>query len=358
MKFFFPSLLIGIITALFIFQPSGGLEINSSYGKDLKEMKELKDVVHSSHKISSSDVSYSIDNKIYSIDKSGKVINIITKPGYYGKLSGNGGFFVSYGKVGKKIEYYSVKNERFWKIKSREYPYLSYNSKMIFLMNGDHTRVRIINENGAEIGVKFIEGRFCTSIVFSQNSDYGAIGFADGTFYFINPKGSLIYRGRTALGTMVKGLSISSNGLYGSIHYGSTSSDAITLVNIKEKKTKTFTLKSQHIMKSTLLTTNKGEVLFGDFNSILFIKKNGEIKFSLTIPKRKAGFISISQHGNLFSSGFTTEKGVAMHVFFDSEVSMIMSKMFNRESFLGSKGNRSVIHLRGSHSLYGYNLQY
>jgi len=358
MKFFFPSLIIGIIVALFIFQPSGGIEINGAYGHDLKKIQNTNDIKNPSQKLPSQSVSYSIDSSIYCIDKRGKVINVITKPGSYATLSGNGEFFVSYEKVGKRIEYYNIKRERFWKIKSREYPYLSYNSKVIFLMNGDHSKVRIVNENGAEIGEKFIEGRFCTSIAFSQQADFGALGFADGTFYFINNKGIVIYKGRSGAGTMVKGVSISSNGMYGSIHFGNQSSDGIAIVDILEKEIDIYNLKSHHIMRSTILTTNDGSVLFGEFSSIICLKKNAKLKFSVKIPKRKAGFISISQHHDIFSSGFTTDKGVAMHLLFDKEGSVLLSKIFSKESYLGSKGSASFIHLRGSQNLYGYSLHY
>ena len=58
-------------------------------------------------------------------------------------FSGDGRFHARYRKVGSEVEFFNAAGERFWRLPSLEYPYLSRRGRLIFLMNGDQSGIRI-----------------------------------------------------------------------------------------------------------------------------------------------------------------------------------------------------------------------
>ena len=107
-------------------------------------------------------------------------------------------YYVQYGKLTTDIEYFNIKGERFWKIKSNEYPYVSSRGKIILFLVADLSRVRVTDFNGNETGIKSISGRFCTSICFSSQNDILQSGFSTAATMFLTKKALLCFRERPA----------------------------------------------------------------------------------------------------------------------------------------------------------------
>ena len=186
---------------------------------------------------------------------------------------------------------YNKKGDRFWKIQSREYPISSYNSKIILLLNGDQSVIRIIDNHGNEIGQKNIYGRLCTSIVFSRKNDFGAIGFINGRYYFINEKGKLIHKGITTSKKIVKTMAVSSNGAYGAVHYGDTQKDTVAIININQKDVNEIDLKNIHKVKTSIHISDNGTVTIHDIDQILNVDEDGDINFRMKVGPKTDRFL-------------------------------------------------------------------
>jgi len=190
-RYSFVGLLLGISLNFFVLLPHGGGAILPEWHGSLNALEQIEP---SPDKHAIRDCSFPVKNDInlWYINNVGIVTPAVSFKDYLISLSGNGQNYIQFLSVGKEIEFLNSKGDRFWKLKSREFPYLSYNGKLIFLLNGDNSKIRIIDNSGNEIGAKEIPGRFCTAIRFSDYSDFGGIGFLNGSFYIINQNGAVI----------------------------------------------------------------------------------------------------------------------------------------------------------------------
>ena len=352
MKYILSGVLVGIILNFYSFSPISGIEIYPAWSNSIKKINQLQS--NSQKKSGKYIVTY--NNTIYLLNKDGSLFNATIIDDFLFAVSGNGKNYIKYQKVGKEIEYYNIKGERFWKIKSREYPYISYNSKIILLLNGDHSKVRVIDNNGKEIGIKEISGRFCTVMSFSKRNDYCSTGFLDGSFYFLNQSGKVIYKGESPNNLMIKSIAISSNGNFGAIHYGNNKKDYLGIIDIIEKEINRIELKNVHVVKNDLHISDNGNISFIDMNKLLTYRSNGKLEYEIKVPEKRKGFSKINYKDGLYFTSYTMSNGESKFIINKEDGTVILSKEFPMESFLNNQVVGNSILLRGSDSLYCYSI--
>ncbi len=297
------------------------------------------------------------DNNSYVLSGNGKLLNNVSFDKSFISISGNGKYYCRYEKVGSEVEFINSSGERFWKIQSKEYPHLSYNGKLTLLMNGDHSGIRILDINSNEIGVKRINGRFCTVVSFSKYSDFAGIGFLDGSYYIIDVNGELVKRGRFSGKSLIKGIAISSNGNFIGVHYGNNNKDNIRLIDIIENSEYTIPLIGIHLCKSYFCVTNKGGLSFIDKNRIIITGDEGRIEHIIKIPPMRAGASAIDYSNGIFLSSYTGTDGITRLLSYRSDGTVIISKEFTNEAFMSCSIMEQAILLRGSESLYCYSYE-
>jgi hypothetical protein len=274
------------------------------------------------------------------------------------EFSAKGDYYIKYGYTGKSIELNSSKGERFWNLLSREKPLISYNGKMIFLLNGDHSKIRIIDINGNVLGVGEISGRLFTTIEFSELSDFGACGFADGSYWFIDENGNVINKGNTPAGNVVKGMKVSSRGKFGLVHYGNADADFLRVVNLEKKKWSDTKLGSAHHMKTALAIDDRGFAACIDLKKFIVVDDDADEVFSVAIPEKKAGQSSLSLIGNYFFLCYTKMTGGSQIFVFDTKGRLFFQREFSAESFLNSYVRGDYVVVRGSDSLFSYRFHF
>ena len=246
--------------------------------------------------------------------------------------------------------------KRFWKQKSREYPYLSYSGRLIFLLNGDQSAVRIINHNGNEIGVETIAGRVCSVISFAVRGDYGGVGFVDGSYQAVGPSGSLIANSVVSGGGIVKSMAISDNGRFIAVHGGDTKSDHVEIFHTENGRVHKYPLAYPHISKTALYISDDGQLVALDKNRLLFLNKKAGLDFSITIDEKRDGHASIKENNFAYAVGYTTRQGMSKFLLITKKGKTIYKRDFPGESFLDIAVDDALIFLRGSDNLYCYSL--
>jgi len=354
MKYFFAGLLTGAVLSLIFLQGGSGSELIPVFHNSLAEIKAYKG--DDAESPVAEYILLSSDNtKI--VDESGFARKVIPAEGKLFEFSRSGSFYISYSNTGRDVELSGVDGQRYWKIDSRRKPFISANGRLVFLLTSDHSSIRIIDQNGNPGAQEYIKGRLCTVIEFSDIEDYGACGFADGSFYFINDKGEVIYSGITPAGSVVKGIAVSSNGLFGLVHSGNTENDFLSVIDIDRRKESSFPLNHVHHVKTSLIISGKGDAFFFDMDRLLALKSSGKLKFFVDVPVKKPGFSALSEHRGFISLSYTDVNGSGRFIFFRNNGDIFYSSVFPEESFLDSKIINDFIFLRGSGSLSAYNLQ-
>ncbi len=354
MKYIFTGALFGACLSFFLFRSSPAIEIYAQYYLPKKELGSLP-VINSGKKISGEICKFK--NRVYQISLTGDVEESFELPDSLCEFSGDGRFYISYDRVGTEIELHSLSGERFWKIKSRERPFLSHNSKLILLLNGDQSRIRIMDQNGKATGDREISGRICTSIVFSGQGDEAALGFADGSFHFINSGGKITFSARTKVGTAVKSLAVSDNGKFGAIHYGDPDHDFLKIVNIAEGKSSDVPVKTVQHTRSAISINNSGLCSFFDSKTLSFHEPDGDIVFSRDMPEKRIGLATLDTERELTVLSYGLKRGGAQFYVFQNDGTLIFAKRFRRKTFLSSKLDGKFINSEGSGSLFSYSLE-
>ncbi|MCP4129762.1 MAG: hypothetical protein GY754_01980 [bacterium] len=354
-KFFIPGLILGVLLNIFLFEPASGGEIYPEYYSKIDQVPRFE---RSSNPAVGNSAEFLVrDNKkVFLLKGDGSISVKTVLEDSLGTFSGNGKYYATFQKTGSAIEFFSITGERFWKLKSREYPYLSNNGKLIFLLNGDHSKVRVVDYNGNSVGMKEKAGRMCTIITFSQRTDLGGFGFLDGSFYLVSEKGDELYSGSVPSGNIVKGMAISNNGNYAAVHYGNTQKDTILIIDIPEKKENKTALTHVHPVKTSLYMADNGYTIVIDSDAILYLTGSGERELSIKIPPKRYGFSSISANDteDLFSVSYTMATGDSNLLLFKKDGTIIKTKDFTTESFLESSIQGNTLFLRGSDSLFFY----
>jgi len=298
-----------------------------------------------------------MDGKLFLIDASGNTLKKVEYKDTLIEFSGSGNFYIQYGKVSTKIELFGINGERYWQKDSREKPFMSYNGKIILLMNGDHSGIRIFDTNGNTAGSGQITGRLCTSVEFSEKNDFGACGFIDGSYYFIKQDGVIINSGNAPAGNAVKGVRISNNGKFGFVHYGNTSKDSVRIIDIDDNDYEDSFIDNTHSMKTAMNINEEGYGAILDNNKVLLFDDDCNLKFKLNIPEKRAGYASLAFEDGIYALGYTKSTGESQLIVFRNTGKIFYAKEYPGESFLSSSIKDKLIFLRGSDNLFAYRVR-
>jgi len=355
MRYFIPGIIAGVILNIFLFSPVNGIEIYPEWTGALKDISSI-DKNHKGSKHSNTIVTLRHGPELYRLGGDGTLVSHVSSGDKILAASGNGEYYITYDKVGSSLEFYRITGEPFWKLDSREYPYLSRTGKLIFMMNGDHSRIRFIDFNGNPAGDRQVVGRLCTVIAFSANSDFGATGFLDGSWHVVSPEGKIVYSGRMPAGNMVKGITLSPGGKFAAVHYGSPDGDRIRITNLMDEKFREIDTETVHSVKLSMHVRDNGLMTYIDREYLVHADKRGRILFRIKIPARRPGYASLDFNNGVYSAGYTGESGYARLILFRDDGNILLSREFPSESIIRSVLRDNILILRGSDNLYCYSL--
>ncbi len=357
MAYFFTGLMGGAVLSIFLFLPQPSFQIYPEFYGTIENINRIE-LSPSGNFNGAGIFPVRTDSSLILINGTGRAVKrkIFDEALY--SFSGNGLYYVRYYKTGREVEFYNIDGERFWKKGSREYPSLSFNGRIVPMVNGDQSRVRILDNNGNETGEKSITGKLCTVISFSDPYDNAGIGFLDGNYYFINDRGRIINKGKVPGGNIIKSIALSRNSNFAAVHYGNTEFDFVRIIDIGKKKYFHAKLRRSHKVKTAIFVTNRGLTSIIDYDNLLGLSSDGNILFRIVIPPMREGFAKISYNGNIFAAAYTIEKGPAKLLVFREKGDIIFSKEYQSEKFLDPDFNENLLFLRGSRSLFCYSFHF
>jgi hypothetical protein len=353
MRYLFIGIILGAMAGIFSFQGVSASEILPEFFQSLSASAVAD--VSGNQNIPDSFV-IPMDGQVLLVDSKGNAVRKVDSGSDLIEFSGNGQFYIRYGKVSTRIELFGINGERYWQKESREKPFLSFNARLIFLLNGDHSAIRIFDTSGNVIGTQ-ISGRLCTVIDFSEVNDFGACGFVDGSYYFINQAGSVINKGNVPAGNAVKGIRVSSNGKYGFVHYGGTEKDYVRVVDIAGNDFDDDDLGHVHVMKTSMHVSDDGYAAIFDDDCVLIYDDDCDLKHRVNVPRKRHGFSSIAMHNGVYSLGYVKSTGESQLVVFLKNGKIFYTKEYPDESFLNCIIKDRLIFVRGSDSLFAYTLR-
>ncbi len=357
MKFFFIGLISGFVLNFIFFLPESGVQINALWHGKVNEVSSIeKSPIF--QESASEKFFVKKENILSLLDGKGSQIASVDIEENLSAQSGNGMYYAKYEKLGKSIELFGIAGGRYWNIKSLEYPSLSYNSKLVLLLNGDQSRIRILDLNGQPAGAGSISGRLNTVISFSEQSDYAAVGFLSGTYFILNESGNIIAEGQAPKGNIIKSAAVSSNGKFAVVHFGNTDLDSLKIINIEKNKESIYKLKHIYRTNAVLNISDEGRTCFIDTDKIIILKPNGKIYSEIEIKSKREGYGSISLWQGIYSAGYTDNSGQARFLLFNENGNILMNKSFSSDSFLQTKISNGVVFLRGSDNLFCYRMSY
>ncbi len=353
MKYIFSGFMVGAILSLLIFQGVSASELHTKFYLDLKEIENIP-LADSSTTADFYTVPY--NNITYLVTEGGLLAKKIEPKDFLSEFSSNGRYYIQYEKVGTSIELLGYNGERYWKKKSQETPLLSHNGKLIFLVVGDHSRIRIFDKDGNPAGVSEISGRLCTSIEFSEVNDFGCFGFVDGTYYFLDEKGVVLNSGSLAAGNIVKGMKISSNGKFGVVHYGTEQKDRLRIINISDNDFEESEIPNVHVLKTAVHVTGEGAVSFLDKESLIVYDDDADEIFSVKIPAKRPGQAAIIRSCGYIFLCYTRSTGESQLYVFTGDGRLFYSREFAGEAYLDAVLRGGDVIVRGSDSLFSYRI--
>ncbi len=354
MWYFLPGLIAGALGALFLFSPAPAVEIGPAWWGAVKNLGAVeKSPVKGSKPlffVKANEQDYFLLKGNGEVSVSGSVTDGLSA------FSGDGRFYVKYRKVGHAIEFFNARGDRFWKIDSMEYPYLSQGGKMIILMNGDQSGIRMVDDNGNLSGIR-ISGRTCTAVAFSDRGDYGAVGFLDGSYYFVDQKGKVMHYGMTPKMTVVKGLAVGAGGSYGAVHYGDGGKDRLRVVEIESGHGGETELAHAHTVRTSLHVRDDGSCAVIDVDRILRVSPSGSVRMSIAVPPKRPGHSSISFDNGLYAVSYTMRSGPSKIFLFREDGTVLFSREYPAEAFLDASLRENLLFLRGSDNVFCYRLR-
>jgi hypothetical protein len=355
MRYLFPGLLAGAVAALFFFIPVAGFEIYPEWWSPIGSIQNLQ---KSPGRKPGGPLFFvkTGDRDYFRIRGNGEVAVSGTVTDGLSAFSGDGRFYVKYQKSGTSLELFNEKGDRFWKIESLEYPYLSRNGKLILLMNGDQSGFRAVDENGNPLPAA-ISGRIATAVVFSPAGDCAGVGFFDGSYYFVSSKGAVTGRGKTPAGTMVKSMAVSGNGRFAAVHYGNNRKDFIRVIDIGDDDYDDEELRHVHQVKTSVFAGDDGFFTIIDVDRVLYLTSSGRIRYAIAIPPKREGHSAISCRDGLYAVSYTMKNGTSKLILYRDNGVILFSREFPSESFLDSSLGNDLLFLRGSDNIYCYSIQ-
>jgi hypothetical protein len=349
-------LLLGIISGIIIsfapiWSPSGAIEIYPEWQGSLGSIANIEQSPNSVMPRAELPVVY--NSNMYLLSAKGKLQKTINFNNHLVSVSNNGAYYAQYDKIGTHVELLNTTGDKFWRTKSMEYPYISSDGKIILLMNGDHSRIRIMNINGNQTGAREIYGTLCTVIALSQDSDFSGIGFLNGSYYLLNDKGELINNGTAPDSSIVKGIAISTNGKFYVVHYGNNKGDFLRVINTARNKFYTLQLKHIHLTRTAITVTDTGYFAAIDYDRII-ICRDDEIESIIRIPAMSPGLSSINVINNMYFASYMSADSRANFFVFLNDGTFLFHKILPIETFIESRIYKNSVLLRGSESLYCY----
>jgi hypothetical protein len=357
MKTFFIGLTIGSFIALFpILQNSPASSVSANWSGKLRYPEQIE---YSTNKLKNNTFTYHLNQQIISLNQNGKILNKVqlaeNEPI---ALSGNSKHYVKYQKLGKEIELYNLAGERFWKTASSQYPYLSNNAKLILLLVSDLSKIRILDNNGLEIGDKSISGRFCTSITFAKNVEAAAVGFLNGEYHVINKDGKITYSGKVPENRSIKSMALSDNAAKIVIHYGNTENDSIISLDLESKDQQIFKLPNVHVTKTALHITNNGAVSILNLSYFFIIKESAKVIHRIKTVPQRVGHNSISYANGIYATAYRTKSGGSQLIVVTESGEILLNKEFSNDSYLDCKIIDNSIIARGDQNLFCWNFSH
>ena len=352
MKYLVAGLLIGGIAGFLSFRGAPASEIIPEFYNPLNN-----DVIAVDNINKSDAFIVPVTNRLLIVDSAGNCVKTIDHGDDRIEFSANGNYFIKYSRTGTKMELFGINEERYWQKDSKEKPLISSNGKIVFLLNGDHSAIRILDTNGNAVGSEQISGRLCTSIEFSDKNDFSSCGFIDGYYYFVNGQGVIINSGRVPVKNSVKGTKISDNGKFGFIHYGTAAKDWVRIININKNKSYDSQLENVHVVKTAMHISDAGIGAFFDNDKVLLFDKSCNLKLKLDVPKKKAGFATLSLENGIYVLSYTQNTGESRLVVFKNNGDVFYAQDFSNESFLNGTIRDNLVFLRGSDNLIGYKIR-
>jgi len=354
MKYLFAGIIAGALAGILLFTGISASEIVPEFYNTLSGI----DITFNSgnRKIPDSFV-VPMEGKAFLIDPSGNAVKKVEYKDSLVEFSGNGNYYIMYGKVGTKIELFGINGERYWQKDSREKPFMSYNGKLIFLLNGDHSSIRIFDTNGNAVGSGQITGRLCTSVEFSEKNDFGACGFIDGSYHFINQDGFTVNSGRAPAGNAVKGIRVSNNGRFGFVHYGNTVKDGVRIVNLVKNRYEDSPIGNLHPVRTAMNISDEGYGAIFDNDKVLVYDDDCDLQLKLDVPKKKPGYSTLSLEDGIYTLSYTKNSGGSRLIVFRNSGDIFYSKEYPGESFLAGSIKDGLIFLRGSDNLFAYKIR-
>lgn len=272
-------------------------------------------------------------------------------------VSRDGSYIASYQKLGEEIEFSGMNGERFWTIKSKEYPYVSRKGRIVLLLVADLSKVRVVNYNGNDLGVSDVSGKMCTSITFAKESESAAVGFLDGSVFVISEKGEIVYRGRTPNGTVVKSIALSDHASRMAVHYGTTDADGIMCVDLGKKEAENFSLPFLMHTRTAVHVKDDGRIAILGRDSFIIAEKSGDIVVKISMPPVKPGHSAISFRNGVYSLACRLNSGGSSLYLFTEDGIPVMVRPFPEESYLDVFTVNGTICARGLSSLYTWKIQ-
>lgn len=352
MKYTISGFVLGIILALTPFSAfHSGFILTAEWHGNLESIDSIEP--SPSHDLTETIPAIKFKNAVYLLKASGALLarfedsNKIISPSFSGE------YLATYEQAGKYIEFFNIKGDRFWKLFSLEYPFLTANAKIILLLNGDQSGIRVVDFNGNLTGCKNIFGRFCTTMYFPKNSDYSAIGFLDGNYYLLNEKGEIAHQGTVAQ-AMIKSLALSSNGNYLAVHYGWHSGDILRIIDVRANKFREARLSAVYCSKIPIHLNEEGYCTIIEKNKLLCFNHSIIPQFSINLPPSKEGNACIDFANGIYSITFPLAKGGALFMIVRKDGTIIFKKTFEQEDYLNCCLGNKFILVRGMKNLYCY----
>ena len=351
MRYFFLGLICGIIINFIPFSGSqGATEIYPEWYGNIESIKSIEKSPNSS--LPKNKLSIVSCSDILLLSSAGELLKKINFGNHLVATAKNTPYYAQYDKISTYVELFNTSGDKFWRIKSREYPYITSGGKIILLLNGDHSKVRIISIDGNPAGAKEISGLLCTAIALQQDSDFSGIGFINGSYYVLDEKGDIINNGTTPGSSIIKGMTISSNGNFAVVHYGNTEGDFLRVVNTANDKHYTLKLDNIHLTKTGLNVSDEGIYAAIDYDRIIICRKD-EIRTIIKIPAKSPGLSSLHFANNIYFASYMSNTQANFMAFLENGT-FLFRKNLAEEAFIESNIYRNMILLRGSGNLYCY----
>ncbi len=344
------------LTLIPVWMPAGATALTGEWHGTLRSVAEVRRSDDREAK-GAAFASIVVDDTLLTISGNGALLNRIAAPGKLLSGSGSGKFYAVFERTGSHVELYGAKGDRFWKIPSAEYPYLSHNGELILFINADMSEVRLFDHNGNPVGVQNIAGRFMTAFSFARGSDHAVLGFLDGSWSVLSKSGEITVRGTVPAGTLVKSVALSDDGAFAAVHYGGEKGDHVLIVDTASRGDKRADLSRAHVARIAMHVRPDGKLAVLDGGRIVLFSRRGNVKGVIQVPREKAGIANIAFGDGVYAAAYPREDGDSQLVVFNEEGEVLLSKTCAGESYLTAMMDGRFILARGSQGLYCYRLR-